>query len=160
MAAKGIKLRLRVYENQILDRGPDTQPGRRQRTQKVDNVPNVQIPIPSHETSHQPLHAPILQTDLSSGRVEALAAAKGVFLDVEGKVQERGEGVGELDDADRGDDGGESGEGGDGGADHEGDGPVDGDESHPEEFAVLVGEGWRAEELDGYVVIQDFGGGC
>lgn len=68
--------------------------------------------------------------------------------------------VGELEDADGGDDGGEAGEVGDGGGDDEGDGPVDGDEGHPEKFAVLLGKGWGAEELDGYVVVEDFGGFC
>lgn len=74
-------------------------------------------------------------------------------------MQEGGEGVGELDDADGGDDGDEAGEVGDGGADHEGDGPVDGDEGYPEDFAVLGGEGWGAEEFDGYVVVEDCEGG-
>ena len=159
MAAKGIKLRLRIDEDQILHRGPDAQPGRRQRAQKVEDVPNIQIPIPSHEASHQSLHAPVLQVHLSRGGVETLAATQGISLNVEGNVQERGEAVGELDDADGGDDGDEAGEVGDGGADDEGNGPVDGDESYPEEFAVFVGEGRGAEEFDGDVVVEDCGEG-
>ena len=157
MATKRINLRLRINQDQILHRGPDTQPGRRQRAKKVDDVPSIQIPIPGHETSHQPLHACVLQAYLPGGRVETLAAAQGVFLDVKGKVQEGGEGVGELDDADGGDDRDEAGEGGDGGADDEGDGPVDGDDGHPEVFAGFLGEGWGAEEFDCDVVIEDCG---
>lgn len=157
MAAKSIELRLRINEDQILHRGPDAQPGRRQRAQKVEDVPSIQIPVLSHETSHHPLHARVLQAHLSGGRVETLAAAQGVFLDVKGKVQERGEAVGELDDADGGDDGDEAGEGGDGGTDYEGDGPVNGDDGYPEHFAVLLSEGWGAEEFDGDVVIEDCG---
>ena len=157
MATKSINLRLRINQYQILHRGPDAQPGRRQRAQEVDDVPSIQIPIPGHEPSHQPLHASVLQAHLPGGRVETLAAAQGVFLDVEGNVQEGGEGVGELDDADGGDDGDEAGEGGDGGADDEGNGPVDGDDGHPEEFAGFLGEGWGAEEFDCNVVIEDCG---
>lgn len=98
-----------------------------------------------------------MQAHLPGRGVETLVAAQGVFLDAEGEVQEGGEGVGELDDTDGGDDGDEAGEGGDGGADDEGDGPVDGDEGHPEEFSILVGERWGAEEFDGYVVVKDCG---
>ena len=159
MAAKSIELRLRINEDQILHRGPDAQTGRRQRAQKVEDVPGVQIPILGHEASHHPLHARVLQAHLAGGRVETLAAAQGVLLDVEGNVQERGEAVGELDDADGGDDGDEAGEGGDGGTDYEGDGPVDGDDGYPEHFAVLLSEGWGAEELDGDVIIEDYGQG-
>ena len=158
MAAKRIELRFRINKDQILHRGPHTQPGGRQRANDVEDIPNIQIPIPGHEPSHQPLHAPVLQAHLSGGGVEALAAAQGVFLDAEGEVQEGGEGVGELDDADGGDDGDEAGEGGDSGADDEGDGPVDGDDGHPEEFAGFYGEGWGAEEFDGYVIVKDYGG--
>lgn len=157
MAAVGINLRLGINEDQVLDRGPDTQASRRQRAQKVDDVPNIQVPIPSHEAPHHPLHASVLQTDLPGDGVEALAAAQGVFLDAEGEVQEGGEGVSKLKDADSGDDGGEAGEVGDGGADDEGDGPVDWDQGDPEEFAVLLGEGWGAEEFDGYVVVENCG---
>ena len=158
MASKSIDLRLRVNENQILHGGPNAQPGRRERAQKVNNIPHIQVPIPRHEPPHQSLHARVLQTDLSRDGVVALAAAEGVLLDVEGEVQEWGEGVGELQDAGGGDDGREAGEGGDGGTDDEGDGPVDGDEDHPEEFAVLVSEGRGIEEFDAYVVVEDWGG--
>ena len=160
MAAKSINLRLRINHNQILHRGPDAQPGRRQRAQKIQHVPNIQVPVPGHEPPHQPLHTPVVQRDLAGGGVEALAGAQGVLSGVVGDVQPGWEGVGELDDADGGDDGAEAGEGGDGGADYEGDGPVDGDESHPEEFAALLGEGWGAEEFDADVVVQDYGGSC
>ena len=98
MTSISIKLRLRINQNQILHRGPDAQPGRRQRAHEVQDVPNIQIPIPSHESPHQPLHATILQTDLTGCGIETLTAAQSVLFDVEGKVEERGEGVGELDD--------------------------------------------------------------
>lgn len=155
MAAEGVDLRLRVNEYQVLHRGPDAQPRRRQRPQAVEHVPHVQVPVPRHEAPREPLHAPVLQADLARGGVEAFAAAEGVALDVEGEVEEGGEAVGELDDADGGDDGDEAGEGGDGGADDEGEGPVEGDEGHPEQFAFLVGEGRGAEEFDGDVVVED-----
>ena len=155
MAPKSIDLRLRINENQILDRGPNAQTSRRQGTQKVHNIPHIQIPIPRHEPPHQSLHARVLQTDLARNGVVALAAAEGVFLDVEGEVQEGREGVGELQDAGGGDDGREAGESGDGGADDEGDGPVDGDEGDPEEFAVFVGEERCVEEFDADVVVED-----
>ena len=96
---------------------------------------------------------------MSGSGIEPLAGAQGVLLDVEGNVQEGGEGVCELDDADRGHDGGEAGEVGDGSPEDEGDGPVDGDEGDPEEFAVFLGEGWGAEEFDADVVVEDCGGG-
>ena len=156
MAAKSIDLRFRINENQILHGGPNAQPGRRERAQKVDDVPHIQIPIPRHEPSHQPLHAPVLQADLSGDGVVALTAAQGVLLDVEGEVQEWWEGVGELQDADGGDDGCEAGECGDCGTDDEGDGPVDGDEDHPEEFAIFFNEGRGIEEFDAYVVVEDW----
>ena len=159
MAAKSIKLRLRIDEDQILHRGPHAQPGRHQGAQQVEDVPNIQIPIPSHEASHQSLHAPVLQAHLSGGWVETLAATQGISLDVEGNVQEGGEAIGELDDAESGDDGDEAGEVGDGGADDEGNGPVDGDESCPEEFAGFIGEGRGAEEFDGDVVVENCGEG-
>ena len=157
MAAKGIKLRLGIDEDQILHRGPGAQTRRRQGPQEVKDVPNVQIPVPRHETPHQPLHAPILQRDLPSGGIEAFATAQGALFYIEGDVQPWREGVGELDDADGGDDGGEAGEVGDGAADDECDGPVDWDDSHPEEFAILVAEGRCAEEFDGDIIIEDFG---
>lgn len=155
MAAKSIELRLGVNEDQILHGGPDTQSGRRQRAQTVDDIEHVQVPVTGHEAPHHPLDARVLQGDLAGGRVEALAAAEGVLLDVEGEVQEGGEAVGELDDAEGGDEGDEAREVGDGGADDESDGPVYGDQGHPEELAALVGEGWGAEEFDGDVVVED-----
>ena len=159
MAPKSIKLRLRINHNQILHRRPNAQSRRRQRPQKVKHVPKIQIPILRHEPPHQPLHTPILQRDLSGGWVEPFAGAQGVLFDVEGNVQPGGEGVCELDDADRGHDGGEAGEVGDGGGDEEGDSPVNGDDGDPEEFTVFVGEGWCAEEFDADVVVEDCGGG-
>lgn len=160
MAAKSIKLRLRVDENQILHRGPDAQPGRRQSPHAVNDVPHVQIPIPRHEAPHQPLDAAIMQCDLPGGGIETFVAAQGVLFYIEGDVQPGRERVGELDDAGGGNDRDEAGESGDGGGDDKRDGPVDGDESHPEDFAVLLGEGWGAEEFDGYVVVEHFGGVC
>ena len=91
--------------------------------------------------------------------IEPLAITQGVLFDVEGNVQPGGEGVCELDDADRGHDGGEAGEVGDGGADDEGDGPVDGDDCDPEEFTVFEGEWWGAEEFDADVIVEDCDGG-
>ena len=155
MAPKSINLRLRINKNQILHRRPNPQPRRRQRAQKVNNIPHIQIPIPRHEPPHQPLRTRILQRDLARNGIVALAALQGVLLDVEGEVQEGRERVGELEDAGGGDDGGEARESGDGGADDEGDGPVDGDEDDPEEFAVLVGEGRGVEEFDADVVVED-----
>ena len=157
MAAKSIDLRFRVNENEILHGGPDAQPGRGERAQKVDDVPRIQVPIPRHEPSHQALHASVLQADLSRDGVVALAAAQGVLFDVEGEVQEGREGVGELEDAAGGGDGCEAGESGDCGTDDEGDGPVDGDEDHPEEFAISVSEGRGIEEFNAYVVVEDWG---
>ncbi len=156
MAAKGINLRLRIHEDEILHRGPGAQPARRQRAQKVNDVPHIQIPVAGHEAAHHSLDAAVVQRDLPRDGVEALAAAQGVLLDVEGEVQPGGEGVGEVEDAGGGDDGGEAGEGGDGGADDEGDGPVDGDDGHPEEFAFLRDEGRGAEEIDANVVVEDY----
>ena len=157
MASKSIDLGFRVNENQILHGGPNAQPGRRERTQKVDYVPHVQIPIPRHEPSHQPLHALVLQADLSGDRVVALTAEQGVLLNVEGEVQEGGEGVGELEDAGGGDDGCEAGESGDCGTDNEGDGPVNGNNGHPDEFALPVSKGRGVEEFDAYVAVEDCG---
>ena len=74
-------------------------------------------------------------------------------------MQPGGEGICELDDADRRHDGGEAGEVGDGGADDEGDSPVDGNDGDPEEFTVFEGEGWGTEEFDADVVVEDCGGG-
>lgn len=101
-----------------------------------------------------------MQRNLPGSGVETLARAQGVLFSVVSDVQTGWEGVGELDDADGGDDGREAGEGGDGGADYEGDGPVDGDDGHPEEFTALLGEGRGAKEFDADVVVKDYGGGC
>ena len=156
MAPKGIKLRLRINQYQILHRGPNPQPGRRQRAKKVQHIPNIQIPICRHETPCPSPHAAVLQADLACDGIEALAVPRGVLLDVVGQMQEGRKGVGELDDADGGDDGGEAGEGGDGGADDEGEGPIDGDDGGPEELPGFVGEGWGAEEFDADVVVEDW----
>ena len=158
MAPKSIKLRFRINQDQILHRGPDAQPGRRQGAQEINNIPHIQIPILRHEPPHQPLDASVVQDDVAGDGVEALAALEGVFLDVEGQVEERGEGVGELEDAKGGDDAGEAGEVGDRGADDKGDGPVDGDDGHPDPFARLVGERGGAEDFDADVVVEDCGG--
>lgn len=53
-------------------------------------------------------------------------------------------------------DGGQAGEIGDTGSDHEGNGPVDGDQSGPEEFARAIGDRWEVEELNENVVIDDW----
>ena len=157
MAPKSINLRFRVQQHQILHSSPNAQTSRRERAQKVNDVPHIQVPIPRQEAPHQAPHARVLQADLSRNGVVALAAAQGVLLDVEGEVEKGGEGVCELEDADGGDDGREARESGDGGADDEGDGPVDGDDGHPEEFSVPVGEGRGVEEFDAYVVVEDCG---
>ena len=160
MASKSIQLRFRIDQDQILHRGPDAQPGRRQGAQEIYDIPNIQVPIPRHEPPHQPLDTSVEQDDVAGDGVEALAALKGVFLDVEGEVEEGGKGVGELEDAKGGDDAGEAGEVGDRGPDDKGDGPVDGDDGHPDPFARLVGERGRAKYFDAYIVVEDCGGGC
>ena len=108
MAPVRINLRLRIDKNQIFHRSPNAQPRRRQGPQQINDVPSIQVPILCHEPPHEPLHPAIVQRDLSRSGIEPLAVAQGVLLDVEGDVQQGGEGVGELDDADGGDDGGEA----------------------------------------------------
>ena len=62
-----------------------------------------------------------------------------------------------MEDAEGGDDRGQADEVRDAGCDDEGDGPVDGDEADPHDFAGFGGERGRAEHLDEDVVVDDYG---
>ena len=72
-------------------------------------------------------------------RVEPFISLQRVDFDVVAQRKPRWEGVAELDDAEGGDDGDETEEIGDGGGDYEGDGPIDGDDDCPEDFAGFGG---------------------
>lgn len=92
---------------------------------------------------------------VAGGRVESFSVLHGSPLDpVIGRKHGR-EGVGELQDTESGNDGSETGEVGDTGGQDEGDGPVDWDESHPQELAGLVGERREVEKLDEDVVVNN-----
>lgn len=95
--------------------------------------------------------------DCAGGGVVAFAGKEGVFFDLEADVEEWGKGVGELGDAEGANDADESAKCGDQGADYEGEGPVDGDEDYPEDFADFGGEDGEAEEFDEDVVVDDWG---
>ena len=159
VAAKGIELRLRIDDDQILHRGPNAQPHRRQRPHQINHIPHIQPPPPGHKPARQPPHANVQPRDAPRDGIEPLplTGPQGVLAHREGEVQEGREGVGELDDAGRADDGGEAAEVGDRGPDDEGQAPVDGDERRPELFAGAVRQGGEVQELDGYVVVEDWG---
>ncbi len=58
-----------------------------------------------------------------------------------------------MDDAEGGDDGDEAEEVGDGGGDYEGEGPVDGDDDCPVDFAGLGRQGGGVQEVHEDVVV-------
>lgn len=92
---------------------------------------------------------------VAGGGVESFSVLHGSPLDpVIGRKHGR-EGVGELQDTESGNHGRETGEVGDSGGQDEGDGPVNWDESHPEELAGLVGERGEAEKLDENGVVNN-----
>ena len=72
--------------------------------------------------------------------VEGLAGQHGALLDLEAELQQRGEGVGEVADAEGADQTAEVSEVGNGTSYHEGEGPVDGHHENPDGFAPLGGE--------------------
>lgn len=94
-------------------------------------------------TSPVSLEAAIQTNVFLRGLVEMLVGKHGTFLDVESELEESGEGIGEVTDAEGSDKGGNVSEMGDGGGNQISGGPVDGDDSDPENLSTLGGQWWE-----------------
>ena len=94
--------------------------------------------------------------DLARSRVKALAFDDSVFFDLITQHEERREGVGELEDADRGDETRQVAELRNGGRYNKGDAPIKRHEDDPADLAGLGGEAGEAEEIDEEVIVDDF----
>jgi hypothetical protein len=79
-----------------------------------------------------------------------------ILLDLVAEGDDRREGGDELEDADCADEARDVGELRDGGADYEGESPVDGHETDPEEFAGFGGEGGSVKEFRKDLAVGDF----
>ncbi len=105
---------------------------------------NLEPPDPSLE--------PAVDPAISAGSgIERFFWRHGIFLDLEAEGEDRGKGVGELQDTDGAYEAGDVAELRDGSANNPGEYPVGGHECYPEPFAGFAGEGWSMEEL-----LEDF----
>jgi len=124
VAAESVDLWLGVDQNEIFASRPDTETGRGERTEEVEDVDNIEVPGLGHETTHETLDTPVVKGHRSGGGIEALTSTKGGLFDIVRQVEERREGIGELHDAHGRHDGCEAGKGGDGGSNDKGDRPL------------------------------------
>ena len=126
-----IQLRNRVNQDQIFHRSPNAKTGSSKRASAVNNVPNIKVPLPGHETTHRTLYAVIVNCGDAGAGIKPFAGLDCVLLDVVHDVEEWWEDVREGHDADGGDDGCEAGEVGNGSAQDKCDRPIDGDDDGP-----------------------------
>ena len=124
--------------NQRLNSGITAQPTNDQTPQEIHNIkathPETFLIAPP-----PPLPS-IIQPCVSAGFcVEGFLGQHSVLLDVEAELEEGREGVGEVADAEGADEGGDVADVGDCGGDYVGDGPVDGDDEDPGDFAAFGG---------------------
>lgn len=154
-ARKRIKLRPRIRSRQLHRGRIRPHPTHRQRSQEVQHIKHINVPLSPEEPAEYTSYPTILGTGFSSRRVEAQLRGRGIFESLVPEMQHGGERVCEIEDTCCGDDAGEAGEEGNGGADHVRDGPVDGDDGDPEESAAADGERGSFEEFDEDVVVED-----
>lgn len=122
--------------------------------QHVEKVEGLDVPL-SGETALEPGEAGIETCDLSSGRVETLAGLHGMLSDFKAEHEKGREGVGKLQDADGCDQGRQVRKLRDRGGDDEGDDPIYGNDADPQEFASLLGQRWKMEDIREEVVVKD-----
>ena len=91
-----------------------------------------------------------------SSRIKALTGLHRMPLDEIAQSQHRRERVAELHDTECRNDGNQAEEIRDGGRNDESDGPVNGNDDGPEDFAFLGGQRGRAEQIHEYVVVEHF----
>lgn len=161
MATKRINLRLLKCRNQALNTGVKPKPGRRERAQRVEDIPAIHRHLPgpaTPEAARKPLEADIVSRDDAGRRIEPLAqlGANRILVRMERDAQRWREHVREGQDAGGADDGGQAAKGRDRGCDDVRDDPVDGDEDCPEDFAGALRERGRVEEVDEEIGVDDF----
>lgn len=109
-----------------------------------------------HEAAHPSLDAAIdITIALRSGIKDLGTRDHGVFLDLEPKGQDGGEGVRELQNAHRAHEAGDVRELRDRGTHHPSDDPVRRDQRHPDEFSRTGGERWGVEQLLEHLDVRD-----
>ena len=144
---------------------PSTHTGRSKTTARENQHRQTNIPS-LHETTHPPLRTVVEAGRLAGSRIETLAGESGAVLDLVGQVHDAGEGVREVQTEQAADEVGEGAEHGDGHGEDEGDYPVYGAETPPEEFALFGADGGEVEdcladfEVDGFhadVEVEDWG---
>jgi len=124
--------------NQRLNRGITTQPTNDQTPQKIQDI-EATHPETLLISPPPPLPS-IIESSVSAGfGIEGFFGEHGVLLDVEAEFQQGREGVGEVADAEGADEGGDVADVGDCRGDYVGDGPVDGDDEDPGDFAAFGG---------------------
>lgn len=112
MASESRDLRSSKRSNKRLNRTVRSQRRRDQRSKQIDDMPDMHIPV-LPEGPCPTLEAAVESSDDAGRGIEAFAGLQGVPLDQKSDVEPGREGVGELQDAERGDDGGQTGEVGD-----------------------------------------------
>lgn len=158
LAHKRSSAAIRKRINQDSDSRISTKTSKSKRAQGVEDVENAEHEIfrlLSHESPNNAFKATIVANGVAGGRVESFSVLHGSPFDPVIGRKHGWESVGELQDTERGNDGGETGEVGNTSSQDKGDGPVDWNESHPQELAGLVGERGEAEKLDEDVVVDN-----
>jgi hypothetical protein len=136
--------------NQPLDSRPRTHSTTGATSEEVNGVGNGQRPVLEVST-HPALHAAIMSCRDAGVRVEALTREHSAKLGLEAYIQDRGEGVGEVEDEQRADDAGNTVEVGHCGTDNKCQCPVHRTERPPHVFTPLGADLGEVEDF-----LEDF----
>lgn len=137
LAGESVDLRILESGHQRLTRSVRPQTRNSERTSSIDGVPEIKIPVLSEESTHPSLDAAVVEDDFACYRIKALARLHRVFLDKVAKCKHGGKAVSELHEAYRCCHAGEAEEVGDRGSEDERDGPVDWNNTGPEDLAAF-----------------------
>jgi len=146
VASKSSYLRVLERIDQTHDSTVRSKCSRDQRSEEENDVPSVEeetLAIPSKDS----LDTAIVASNNASVRVKTFSILHCVELDLESKEKEGREGVGELENAERGDERCQAEEVRDRCGDNECDGPVHWNERSPDDLASSCRQGRSAKEI-------------
>lgn len=153
-ASKGIILRLCVGLGQIHGRRVGTQCAHGQSGEEVQHVEHVHVPASTKKAANPTLHSSVLHSYLACFPVKSGLLPRCIPQGMKADVEQRREGVGEIQDTNCSNDASETGEVRNRSSNNVRNRPVDRDDADPEEFARPIRERGRLEELDEYVVVD------
>lgn len=154
MASESSDLRVLESVDQTLNSRICSERSCNQRTQEEDEMPGVQNKALEVST-HDSLEATIVSSDDSSSGIKAFPWKNCIELDLETQEEYRWEGIGELENAERGDEGCQAEEIRNRGSDDKGTRPVDWYERSPDYLSFLCGQRRCTEEVGEDIVVQD-----